>query len=75
VDKPLSLWTVYDHPRDFPKNYVARRHEIHSGRVVPTDDLLICSELAAIRENLAERGLTVLPRQPQDDPVIVEVWL
>lgn len=23
----ITLWTVYDHPRDYPNNFVARRFE------------------------------------------------
>ena len=71
----LSIWVVYDHPRDFPDEFIARRHETtaHGSRV--TDEVLLSSSLDAIRDELAKRGLYCLTRVPGDDPKIVETWL
>jgi hypothetical protein len=77
----LNIWTVYDHPLDFPHSYVARRFEVGSpkrGEGMPatraTDDI-IQGELRIIRESFRHCGLTRMPRAEQDEPQIVECWL
>ena len=67
----LTTWTVYDHPRDFPHCYVARRFEGER----PTGDLVVAADLDALRQQLIERGLVCLDRDPEDDPAIMETWL
>src|SRR4030095_3138806 len=44
--RTLSIWTVYDHPRDYPQHYVARRSEIGVPSVV-TNDMFVAATLAA----------------------------
>jgi hypothetical protein len=71
VSKILSMWTVYDHPSDYPDKYVAR---CFSGEQ-PTSSIIIAENLEVIRYILClEMGLT-RQRSPEDDPKIVEVWL
>ena len=68
----LATWTIYDHPTDFPDHYVAR--EFVDGK--PTESFIQGSELDTIRQILiADFGLTCIPRDPTDDPVIVETWV
>lgn len=67
----FSLWTVYERPSDFPNSFVARRFTLAG----PTDDLIIGPTLDALRQRLAACGLYMIPRSPDDDPVIVESWL
>lgn len=74
-EQPLSIWTIYDHPRDFPDAYVARRAEIGAGVVGHTSDTVTDQDLEKIRAEFRQRGLVRLPRAESDDPVIVEVWL
>jgi len=71
----LSMWTVYDHPSDFPHCYVARRHAIVQGQSVATTQVMVSNELRALQGMLRGMGLVKLARDPDDDPVIVEVWL
>lgn len=71
----LSLWTVYDHPRDYPAHIVIRRSFVAGGEVHHTDDVILCDSIEVARELLAEAGRHRLDRHPDDDPVIVEVWL
>lgn len=68
---PLSMWTIYDHPKDHPFHYVARRFVLDR----PTADVIVDASLAALRRLFAERGLVCLDRAPDDDPVIVETWV
>jgi hypothetical protein len=77
----LNIWTVYDHPLDFPHGYVARRFEVGNNTELgpqisprPTRDV-IQGELQIIRESFRHCGLTRMPRDEQDDPKIVECWL
>ena len=71
----LSIWTVYDHPRDYPDSWVARRSAIsRTVGVVITADMFTADTLDELRA-LLPPGLYRLPRYPQDDPKIVEVWL
>lgn len=72
----LSIWTIYDKPRDFPHSYVARRFEVSNASTEPlaTDDV-VQGDLPIIRKSFAQCGLTCIPRDPSDEPQIVESWL
>lgn len=74
----LSMWTVYDHPRDFPYGFIARRWEIRRGAegVIPTGDTIHHESLEVVRRTIQEMypTLTRMPRFSDDDPVIIEVW-
>ena len=71
----LTLWTIYDHPRDFPHCFVARKFLVAAAGPVPTEELIISADLARIRTIFASRGLSCLARDPGDEPQIVESWL
>lgn len=71
----LTMWTVYDHPRDQPDAIVARRFEVTSSGATPTSELLRFGTLRAVREYFSTRGLFCLTREPDDDPNIVETWM
>lgn len=71
----LEMWTVYDHPRDFPEYFVARKFLVEGRQARPTAQVVACGQLAPLREWLAERGLVPLARNDGDDSVIVESWV
>lgn len=71
----LRMWTVYDHPKDYPNNYVARMFLVMDGETRATDELMVCPELEPIREQLRARGLFHFTRWTSDDPVILETWM
>jgi hypothetical protein len=71
----LSMWTVYERPRDYACGFVARRFEVTGKGPTPTQMTLKCLELEPIREKLARAGLVRLDREPDDEPQIVETWL
>jgi hypothetical protein len=73
-DDLVSGWTVFDHPRDYPDVFVARRWVARRGEVVPTHDMFTADSLAELRA-LLPAGLICVPRMPWDDTKIVEVWL
>lgn len=71
----LPMWTVYDHPRDFPYSFVARLSLIKEGAAEVTEAFMCTPDLDELRSWLTELGLVPLSRFPLDDPVVVEVWL
>lgn len=72
----LSMWTIYDHPRDYPDTFVARRFEVGKGApgAVATGDILL-GDLETLRKSFHMAGLYCLTGSPDDDPNIVETWL
>lgn len=82
----LRIWTIYDHPLDWPEFYVAREFAIglrdDTGPVPvmrrdaePTDNLMMARNLDELRATMRFHGLTVIPRDESDDAGIVESWL
>ena len=71
----MSMWVVYDHPLDYPTEFVARRHEVTKEGSRPTNEAMSSHSLDLLRDELVGRGLTCLTRSPEDDPKIVETWL
>lgn len=67
----LSIWTVYDHPQSF----IARKHLAYPSGSVATQDTLAHADLEALRDQLEDMGLVCIPRDPSDDPCIVESWI
>jgi hypothetical protein len=72
----LSLWTVYDHPKDYPDGFIARRFETGGGKpdAVATADV-VTGDLATIRESMTMCGLHRMARAPSDQSKIVETWM
>lgn len=71
----LDIWTVYDHPSDMPEWFVARRSIVEPGSVTKTDEHMRSEYLDEIRRMLMNKGLTCIPRDPNDEPHIVECWI
>lgn len=67
----LPIWTVYDHPSDWPDWYVARLFYNET----PTGNMLLYRDIEPLRDELTQRGLVSMMRSPGDDSVIVETWL
>lgn len=66
----MNAWTIYDHPKDRPNCFVARRFE----NANPTLEVLTAPTLDELRRKLP--GVTQrIPRDPRDDLCIVEVWI
>jgi hypothetical protein len=68
------MWTIYDHPRDFPDSFVSRRFEV-AMEPVATGDIIIARELEPLRATMMEAGLVVMARNEGDDPKIIETWV
>lgn len=74
IGEPLAVWTVFDHPDDYPDVFIARKWLIVAGVAVATDDTLIGPDLESVRVQIPA-GLHRFPRAPEDDLNIVESWL
>jgi hypothetical protein len=77
VSRCLSMWVVYDHPKDFPDHYVARQWLVRAASVSPTTSVVQSDDLETIREMmLTQMGKHCIGRcYDGDDPKIVEVWI
>src|SRR5258708_31588843 len=74
VDQQLSMYTIYDHPLDYPDHFVVRRWEIGASTTTPTDDVQLARTLEGARQ-LVPVGCAPLPRHEADDATIVETWV
>jgi hypothetical protein len=70
----VTIWTIYDRPKDHPQGLIARMHLVAKGRSVASD-WTIEGELAEIRDTLHMAGLVRLERDSKDDARIVESWV
>lgn len=68
------MWTVCTGTTDYGDKYTARPHTVTDDGHFVGKEVLVADTLDEIRE-LLPPGLTMLPRQDADDPVIVECWL
>lgn len=75
IDGELCSWTIYDRPRDYPDGFVARMFV----GAKPTNAAFYGRTLEEVRATLARAlpglGLCCIPRYPNDEPHIVEVWI
>lgn len=71
----LSLWTIYNHPSDYPDNFVARRFTTDREGIHVTENVMVGQSLSGLRMVMRMSGLTCIQRSPQDDPKILETWL
>lgn len=67
----ISMWTIFDHPPEYPAYFVARYFIMDQ----PTASLMLSETLDPLRDALAGAGFVMLARMPDDDPKIVEVWI
>jgi hypothetical protein len=71
----LTLWTVYEKPKDCPHGYVVREWYVEAGEGEPTPGPLnVFNTLAEARAHVPD-GRVRMPREETDDPCILETWL
>lgn len=69
----VTLYCVYDHPRDFPAFLVVRRFTITAWAETPAPIAALYHGFSAM---LMDYGhLEWLPRAASDDPVILGCWV
>jgi hypothetical protein len=69
----VEIWTVYDHPRDYPNKIVARK--FLNDR--PTEEKIIGDTVEEVRKQLISRYpyLTRFEPDTMDDIAILETWI
>ena len=71
----VKLWVITHKTSDYGERYVLRMHLLtRSGHVIDKNPVAIESTLEDIRKWVLP-GMTCVPRDPADDPVIVETWV
>ena len=71
----LSMWVIYDHPKDYPETFVVRECVVSAGgRVAHSLFHTEFGTLEMARESVRQ-GRVCITRHPEDDPVIVESWV
>jgi hypothetical protein len=64
----LPIWTLYDHPHDFPEHYVLRLFDGMSGQASPV--IFLANTLDDIHRAMAV-GYICICREEGDDPKII----
>lgn len=74
----FEVYPVYDHPTDFPNDYIVRRHAVYPGGVIVIDDrfFLQSPDLELVRRTMiVDMGKALIARDPAGDPKILETYL
>jgi hypothetical protein len=74
MNDSLQIWSVFDHPPDFPGYFVARLFVIADGEVHATSQALFDVKLEGLHDKLPP-GLYRLDRQAEDPPFMIESWI
>lgn len=75
MEGAITFWVIYDHPKDYPDEFVGRRQFVTAAGIVKDNDLFARGpSVAAVREQIPQGAIQVGP-SPGDDPVIAEVWM
>ena len=71
----MEQFAIYRSPRDYPDQFVVRRWRLVGNEAVhDAQPLAVVDSLDEARAAVP-LGLVRINRYPEDDPVIVEVWL
>jgi DNA gyrase inhibitor GyrI len=70
----VELWSVYERSPEDPGRCAVRKILVEDDGLSPAEWELFGS-LHEARRVLARRGLIRVPRDAQDDPALVEVWV
>lgn len=76
VEVTPTIWcyTIYDHPADYPDQFVVRAWLVAGGVVIAYHPVGFADSLDDARA-LIPLGRERIDRSDEDDPVIVESWL
>lgn len=72
--KVLDIWTIYDHPKDFPDGYVVRLWHVGPDGLERSTEAYGRATLEEARAMVPE-GLYRMPAETADDEAILESWL
>jgi hypothetical protein len=71
MSEPLNIWTIYDHPKDYPEHFVVRRWKIETGQAVAgecklADTLEEARKLVPWQSTHDDRIVVCHPAQPEN---------
>lgn len=69
----LLMFTIYEKPKDHPNGFMVRAWRVESKDPTPLEATRV-DTLEEARQ-LIPAGMVKIPRDPSDDPVIVESWI
>lgn len=75
---PMLIWTLYDHPQDYPGCFVARAYGMMTGLPLADEPAITAATVEELRTKVQARSPHVLERierDPEDDDHIIESWL
>lgn len=70
----MTMYCIYEHPRDYPNKYVVREILISKGETKYIDPPTAIVDTLNDARTVIPNGLIPVPRHPTDDPVIIETW-
>jgi hypothetical protein len=70
----VTMFVIYDHPSDYPESFVVRQWVVSGDHVLVSPVAQLAETIEAARAKIP-LGRVKLKRTPDDDPVILEVWL
>lgn len=74
----MLIWTLYDHPKDYPDCFVARAYGMMTGLPLADEPAITAATVEELRAKVQARSphvLDCLGRHPDDDDNIIESWL
>jgi hypothetical protein len=70
----MLIWVVYKSPWDYPGKFICRPWRPWGSGAGPMNVHLAADDLQELRGQLPH-GVDRMPRNDDDDPVIVETWI
>jgi len=74
-DRPVTVWTIYHKPRDFPGRWVLRGHEVFPGRELRAHSFCFLADTLKEARAKVPAGAKRFRRSPEDHPAIHECWM
>jgi hypothetical protein len=74
-DDDLTMWTIYERPKDFPGGFVVRPWTLTRGGRGPVPGAAYTARSLEEARGHVPPGLYRQDRAPDDDGAIVETWL
>lgn len=71
------MWTIHDHPADYPDQFVARLWLLHGNGPPAATPEVLCNSLEEIRQSMLRLGMIVCiaPSSEEEDATLVETWI
>ena len=75
TSRPMTVWTIYREPDDYPGQWVLRGHEVFPGRCVTAHSVCFVTRTLDEARAKVPPGTRRLRRAQEDHPVIHECWV